>query len=87
MATTYVDWPEGGGRLTVTTGSGQSVFISSDANTGVDRETVLTFRAGTASAQLDVSQPGLRAPVRTADSGLPLVRLQGGAVLTVLKNG
>lgn len=56
----YEQWEEG--ELTVSyvgNGNGVATF-SSDTNEGIDRETIATFNAGEASAQLGVIQIGMR---------------------------
>lgn len=56
----YEQWEEG--ELIVSyVGNGDDVAtFSSDINEGIDRETIATFNAGDASAQLGVTQIGMR---------------------------
>lgn len=70
MAELIKSWPNGG-SLTVTyngVGDGDAVF-SSEQNTGIDRETEVTFKGGGMEEVRKVTQVGLRQPFGLADGG------------------
>jgi hypothetical protein len=78
MAELIKSWPNGG-SLTVTyngVGDGEAVF-SSEQNTGIDRETEVTFKGGGMEEVRKVTQVGLRQPFGLADGGVFRVKDDG----------
>lgn len=75
-----------GGSLSVTyngVGDGEAVFSSSE-NTGIDRETEVTFKGGGMEEVRKVTQAGLRQPFGLADGGV--FRVKDGGRFGVLKH-
>lgn len=84
MAELVKAWPSGG-NLTVTyngVGEGEAIFTS-DENTGIDRETEVTFKGGGMEEVRKVTQIGLRQPFGLAGGGV--FRVKGGGRFGVLK--
>lgn len=84
MATLLKNWPDGGNLSVTYTGvnDGEAV-ISSDPNTGIDREMAVTFKGAGQSIEKKVTQEGLRQPFGLAGGGV--FRVKGGGRFGVLK--
>lgn len=78
MKSVIKPWNDGG-SLTVTyngVGDGEAVF-SSEQNTGIDRETEVTFKGGGMEEVRKVTQVGLRQPFGLAGGGVFRVKDDG----------
>ena len=84
-----IPWNEGKGSITATyEGSGNgAITLTSEANTGIDREQEITVTTdnGAVSEKVTLSQEGLRQPIALSGGGV--FRIKGGGRFGVLKVG
>ena len=85
MATLVKPWDEGGSLTVTYTGDGDgSAVFTSDANEGIDREMIVTFKGAGQEIERTVRQEGKRLRFRCKDG---LFLLKDGGTFNVLKDG